>query len=136
MGIRGEVFSTKVSLLSRTYFFNIKENRKGSLYLNLVESKNKEGSGFERQSIILFEEDLQEFLKGFDEALRFMEKSIRDKKRFGDGEKHSSAKIPGKKTFTHKTFKEKGDSPSGDQRDFKGKSTERVKRAVVKAKYE
>jgi hypothetical protein len=84
MGIRGELFSTRVLLENRTYFFNVKENRMGDLYLNIVESKNREGSaGFDRQSVILFAEDLQDFLKGFDESLRVMEKAVREKKKSG-----------------------------------------------------
>jgi hypothetical protein len=81
MGVRGEVFSTRVMLPNRTYFFNVKENRLGDLYLNIVESKNKETGGFDRQSVILFADDLQEFLKGFDESLRVMEKAVREKRR-------------------------------------------------------
>ena len=81
MGIRGELFSTKVALPNRTYFFNVKENRMGDLYLNIVESKNKETGGFDRQSVILFADDLQEFLKGFDESLRILEKAMREKRR-------------------------------------------------------
>jgi hypothetical protein len=81
MGIRGEIFSTKVILQNRTYFFNVKENRLGDLYLNIVESKNKETGGFDRQSVILFADDLQEFLSGFDESLRVMEKAVREKRR-------------------------------------------------------
>ena len=81
MGIRGEVFSTKVQLKNRTYFFNVKENRLGDLYLNIVESRNKDEGGFERQSVVLFADDLQEFLKGFDESLKVMERSVREKKR-------------------------------------------------------
>ena len=81
MGVRGELFSTKVSLQNRTYFFNVKENRLGDLYLNIVESKNREEGGFERQSVILFAEDLQEFLLGFDESLQVLEKAVRDKRR-------------------------------------------------------
>jgi hypothetical protein len=80
MGVRGEVFSTRVMLPNRTYFFNVKENRLGDLYLNIVESKNKETGGFDRQSVILFADDLQEFLKGFDESLRVMEKAVREKR--------------------------------------------------------
>ena len=83
MGIRGEIFSNKVSLPNRTYFFNVKENRMGDLYLNIVESKNRDSGGFERQSVILFADDLQEFLKGFDESLRVMEKAMREKKHSG-----------------------------------------------------
>jgi hypothetical protein len=90
MGVRGEIFSTRVILQNRTYFFNVKENRMGDLYLNIVESKNKESGGFDRQSVILFAEDLQEFLTGFDESLRVLEKAAREKKRA------SSAPPPGR----------------------------------------
>jgi hypothetical protein len=83
MGIRGEVFSTKVQLQNRTYFFNVKENRMGDLYLNIVESKNRDSGGFERQSVVLFAEDLQDFLKGFDDSLRVLEKAIRERKKTG-----------------------------------------------------
>jgi hypothetical protein len=81
MGIRGEIFSTRVQLPNRTYFFNVKENRLGDLYLNMVESKNKETSGFDRQSLVLFADDLSEFLKGFDEALKVLDKAQREKKK-------------------------------------------------------
>ena len=81
MGVRGELFSTKVSLQNRTYFFNVKENRLGDLYLNIVESKNRDEGGFDRQSVILFAEDLQVFLQGFDDALRVLEKAAREKRR-------------------------------------------------------
>ncbi|MDR3356348.1 MAG: DUF3276 family protein [Spirochaetaceae bacterium] len=89
MGIRGELFSKKVLLQNRSYFFNVKENRKGDIYLNIVESKNRDEGGFERQSVILFEDDLQEFLRGFDESLRIMEKAVREKRR-------APARRPGK----------------------------------------
>jgi len=81
MGVRGEVFSTKVMLQNRTYFFNVKENRLGDIYLNIVESKNRDEGGFDRQSVILFAEDLQQFLRGFDESLRVMEKVTRENRR-------------------------------------------------------
>jgi len=81
MGQRGELFSTRVLLQNRTYFFNVKENRLGDLYLNIVESKNREDGAFDRQSVILFADDLQEFLKGFDDSLRVLEKEIRERRR-------------------------------------------------------
>jgi len=81
MGQRGELFSTRILLQNRTYFFNVKENRMGDLYLNIVESKNRDDGGFDRQSVILFADDLQEFLKGFDESLRVLEKEIRERRR-------------------------------------------------------
>jgi len=81
MGQRGELFSTRVLLQNRTYFFNVKENRLGDLYLNIVESKNREDGGFDRQSVIMFADDLQDFLKGFDESLRALEKEMRERRR-------------------------------------------------------
>jgi hypothetical protein len=96
MGIRGEVYSTKLQLPNRTYFFNVKENRMGDLYLNIVESKEKDAGGFERQSVIVFADDLQGFLAEFDKALHVLEKEVREQKkkprrpsesRTGDGEK-------------------------------------------------
>jgi hypothetical protein len=81
MGIRGEIFSRKVQLQNRTYFFNVKENRRGDLYLNIVESKNQESGGFERQSIVLFADDLRDFLKGFDDSLLVLEKAVRESRR-------------------------------------------------------
>jgi hypothetical protein len=86
MGVRGEIFSTRVALPNRTYFFNVKENRNGDIYLNIVESKNRETGGFDRQSVIVFDEDLQEFLKGFDESLKVLEKTVREKRRNTRGE--------------------------------------------------
>ncbi|MDR2073040.1 MAG: DUF3276 family protein [Spirochaetaceae bacterium] len=83
MGIRGELFSTRLILPNRTYFFNVKENRMGDLYLNVVESKSRETGGFERQSVIVFAEDLQGFLGEFEKALKVLEKEVREQKRNG-----------------------------------------------------
>ncbi|MDR0447834.1 MAG: DUF3276 family protein [Treponema sp.] len=81
MGIRGEIFSTRMILPNRTYFLNVKENRLGDLYLNIVESKNKETGGFERQSVIVFADDLPAFLGEFDKSLKALEKAAREQKR-------------------------------------------------------
>ena len=72
MGLRGEIFSAKISSGRRTYFFNVKENRHGDIFLNIVESKQNESSDFERQSVIVFQEDLEAFLEAFQKAVRFM----------------------------------------------------------------
>ena len=109
MGIRGEIFSNKVMLPNRTYFFNVKENRNGDLYLNIVESKNREAGGFDRQSVIIFADDLQEFLKGFNKSLDILEKEHREKRR--------NAK--------NVTRNEKSDA-KGDTKSKTGKESKRV----------
>jgi hypothetical protein len=81
MGIRGEIYSTKVQLDKRTYFFNVKENRMGDVYFNVVESKEQDNGQFERQSVIVFADDLSVFLQGFDEGLKAFEKAVKDKKK-------------------------------------------------------
>jgi hypothetical protein len=74
MGQRGEVFSSRATTPKRTYFFNVKENRFGDLFLNIVESKPHSESDFERQSIVVFREDLDGFLQGLEGAVRFLKK--------------------------------------------------------------
>ena len=133
MGLRGELFSTKVIQQNRTYFFNVKENRMGDLYLNIVESKNKETGGFDRQSVILFADDLQEFLKGFDEALKVMEKEVRERRRAGravmrntegetkNGDRHGREERGGRHDREARPKREDGDS-RGDRGSRTGSS--------------
>jgi hypothetical protein len=97
MGIRGEIFTTRVQAHNRSYFFNVKENRRGDIYLNLVESKCAEDSGFERQSLVLFPEDTSEFLKAFDEALRIFEKTARERRKGGGADARARAEKGGEK---------------------------------------
>jgi hypothetical protein len=72
MGTRGEIFSSKANTPKRTYFFNVKENRLGDVFLNIVESKKSGEDRFERRSVIVFKEDLASFLEAFDAAIRFI----------------------------------------------------------------
>ncbi|PIE97605.1 MAG: hypothetical protein CR988_07030 [Treponema sp.] len=81
MGIRGEVFTTQIQAENRTYFFNVKENTRGDVFLQIVESKSTEGTGFDRHAIVVFEEELRQFMTGFDDSLRFMEKYRRAKSK-------------------------------------------------------
>ncbi|WBP10234.1 DUF3276 family protein, partial [Treponema pallidum] len=53
MGIRGELFTTEVQAENRTYFFNVKENRVGDVFLQVVESKNVDGAGFDRHAVVV-----------------------------------------------------------------------------------
>ena len=74
MGIRGELFTLDVKVKNRTYFFNVKENRTGDIFLQIVETKSLENSDFDRRTVVVFEDDMRKFLKGFDESLSFIEK--------------------------------------------------------------
>ena len=73
MGERGEVFATKLVRNDRTYFFNVKENIYGDLFLNIVESRPTDTEGrYLRQSVIVYQEDLGEFIKEFQKSLDFI----------------------------------------------------------------
>ncbi len=72
MGSRGEIFSWRNTIGRRTYFFNVKENRTGDVFLNLVESKKSTETDFERHSIVVFKDDLDTFLDGLNRAVRFI----------------------------------------------------------------
>ena len=74
MGVRGELFTTEVYLENRSYFFNLKENRTGEVFLQVVESKNRDGADVDRHQIAIFAEDMQKFLQGMEKSLAFMEK--------------------------------------------------------------
>src|SRR5512133_47276 len=74
MGIRGELFSTRVSCEGRTYFFNVKQNRMGDVFLSIVESKPTETEAFDRRSIVVFREDMKGFLRAFQTTLGYLEK--------------------------------------------------------------
>jgi hypothetical protein len=78
MGIRGEIFSTRSNSKSerRTYFFNVKENRNNDVFLNVVESKKHGEADFERHQIVVFQEDLQEFLQALGKAVEAMKANI------------------------------------------------------------
>lgn len=79
MGLRGELFTTEISLDNRTYFFNVKENRTGDVFLQVVESKSVEGTGFDRHAIVVFEDDMQKFLQGLETTLKFIEKNHKNR---------------------------------------------------------
>jgi hypothetical protein len=47
----------------------------GDVFLSIVESKPSEGESFDRRSIVVFGEDMEGFLKTFQGALKFMDKT-------------------------------------------------------------
>lgn len=72
MGARGEIFSTHYLSDRRTFFFNVKENRKGDLFLNIVESRKTPTDGFERSQIMIYEEDIDMFIKELQKSVQAM----------------------------------------------------------------
>ncbi len=103
MGIRGELYTTQVTLENRSYFFNVKENRMGDVFLQIVESKKGDGADFDRHQIAIFADDMQNVLKGLEDSLKFIEKDrkarakARAEKKAAKEAKYGAKKIYRKK---------------------------------------
>ena len=79
MGVRGELFSTRIACDGRTYFFNVKENRMGDLFLTVVESKPTETGDFDRRSVVIFQDNADEFVKALQKSLDAMKEAAPSK---------------------------------------------------------
>lgn len=93
MGARGELFTTEVYLDNRSYFFNVKENRTGDVFLQVVESKSRDGADKDRHQIAIFAEDMQKFLQGMETSLAFIEKNRKERAKQRAEKKEAKKKI-------------------------------------------
>ena len=99
MGARGELYTTQVTLDNRSYFFNVKENRNGDIFLQVVESKSRNGEDFDRHAIVVFADDMQKFFKGLDSSISFIEKEQKERSRAAAERKAARAAASGKKVY-------------------------------------
>jgi len=83
-----EIYSDKITKGSRTYFFDIKKSENGNLYLKISESK-KTGSGFEHHRLMVFDEDLKDFVETLKKSLT----KFKELKEPKDGKTYSVEKI-------------------------------------------
>ncbi|MFW6215768.1 MAG: DUF3276 family protein [Alkalispirochaetaceae bacterium] len=82
MGKRGELFSTKLDSSNerRSYFFNVKENRTGDLFLSIVESKKQNEASWERHQVVVFEEDFSQFMKALEGVMKRIETEVGERR--------------------------------------------------------
>ena len=106
MGVRGELFTTQVVLDNRSYFFNVKENRTGDVFLQVVESKSRNGEDYDRHAICIFAEDMQKFFKGLDDSVSFIDKERKERSKKAAEKKAAKASAAGKKVYKKKNDKE------------------------------
>ncbi len=76
---RDILFSKTVKAGKRIYYLDVKENRKGDLFLAVTESKKViTGEGdeskvrFEKHKIFLYKEDFEKFMQGMNETINFI----------------------------------------------------------------
>ena len=120
MGIRGELYTTQIVLDNRSYFFNVKENRTGDVFLQIVESKKGEGVDFDRHQVAIFAEDMQKFLKGLESSLSFIDKEKKERAKKAAEKKAAKEAKYGHKTSSDskKVYKRKASKDGDDERAF------------------
>ena len=79
---REDIHSLAIRAGKRTYFFDVKETRKGDYYLTITESKkvfdNEGNSRFEKHKIFLYKEDFKKFSEAYDESIGFIKEAKPD----------------------------------------------------------
>ncbi len=85
-----EIYSNKITKGSRTYFFDIKKSEKCDLYLKVSESKKTE-NGYEHHRLMVFDEDLKDFVEALKKSLTKF-KELKEPKQT-DGKTYSVEKI-------------------------------------------
>lgn len=75
------VFSKAIKAGKRIYYLDVKEDRKGEMFLSITESKkivSGEGDGarvsFEKHKIFLHKEDFEKFMNGLQETMQYIYK--------------------------------------------------------------
>lgn len=109
MGARGELFTTQVYLDNRSYFFNVKENRTGDVFLQIVEAKSRDGAEQDRHQVAVFAEDMQKFLQGMEKSLDFIEKERKERQKIKKEKKLAKDAKYGKKIYKVKSEKKDND---------------------------
>ena len=112
MGARGELFTTQIYLDNRSYFFNVKENRTGDVFLQIVESKNRDGVEADRHQIAIFAEDMQKFLQGMDKSLEFIEKDRKARQKAAKEKRAAKDAAYSKGGSGKKIYRVKSDKPA------------------------
>lgn len=70
----GMRFEKRISGNDRTYFFEVKSAVNGSKYLKITESGRRDNTVFERDHVIIFEDEAEMVLVGLDNTMDFINK--------------------------------------------------------------
>ena len=121
--IRGELFTTQVTLDNRSYFFNVKENRNKDVFLQIVESKPADQGGEgERRAIVIFADTMRDFLRGLDHSLSFIDKEQKERSKLR-AEKRAEREAKYGHADPEKSF---SDEKSGAKKIYRRKGESRL----------
>ncbi|MDR2836118.1 MAG: PUR family DNA/RNA-binding protein [Bacteroidales bacterium] len=75
---KNEVYSTAVKAGSRTYFFDVRENRKGDLFFTICESRKVYDDfgniNYEKSKIYLYQDAFKNFINGYENVIEYIKK--------------------------------------------------------------
>ncbi len=120
MGIRGELYTNQVQVNNRSYFFNVKENRNGDVFLQIVESKISDGQD-DRRAIVVFSDNMKDFLSGLDDSLQFIEKNRKEQAKL-----KAERKAAKDAKYRALAAEERGDSDFGAKKVYRRKGESRL----------
>jgi len=63
------IYSKKLMVGNKTYFFDIRETQAGDKYLQITETRLKEGGERHRSSIVIFKEHFKDFHQALNEII-------------------------------------------------------------------
>lgn len=63
------LYSKRVKAGRRVYFIDVKQNKKGDLYLAISEKRKEKDGSVKRTRVIVFEEDILKFEDAFNEVI-------------------------------------------------------------------
>jgi len=75
--IKNLIFEKTVKAGKRVYFFDVRENKRGSYYITITESKRRFNADtgktfFEKHKLFLYKADFEKFTDGLQEAIDFI----------------------------------------------------------------
>lgn len=79
------IFSRSIKAGRRIYYFDVKKNNNGDLFLAITESKrimkneDEQTVLFEKHKIFLYPKDFEKFSEGINEVMEYIKNSINDK---------------------------------------------------------
>ncbi|MFP4369909.1 MAG: DUF3276 family protein [Bacteroidota bacterium] len=73
----GKLFSSSFYTYSGTYFIDVKEASSGDVYLVITESRFQQDYKYKRESVRIFEESINEFVRNLNLALKTIDKTLR-----------------------------------------------------------
>lgn len=75
-----DIFAKRVRAGKRTYFFDVRETRKGEYYLTITESKRRFNADngkffYEKHKVFVYKEDFEKFTEGLTEVIDYIKKN-------------------------------------------------------------